>query len=130
MLINADAEREALEPFSIRIGGQTHTARPLSWPAYRAVSEAADRQREGALSPDQFEVVLRNALYAAFPARLIHVFRPKQSPVYQILNLTPTVRQRVLRDFFAWAAPKLEAATPETMSGPSAPGPSSAVPTP
>jgi len=130
MHIDADAEREALEPFTITIGGRTYTARPLSWPAYRVVSEAADRQREGTLKADEFEKVLRGALRAVFPVRWRYLVRPKEDPVYQILDLTPTVRQRVTRDFFVWAAPQPEAASESRTSGPNAPAPSSAAPTP
>jgi hypothetical protein len=110
MRLDLDAEREALEPFEVTVNGRTYRAKPLSWPAYRRVTEAAAVMEASVTieNANRFESALREAFRAAFPVHWRYLFRPKEDPVYQILELPPALRQRILRDFFDWAGAKLE----------------------
>jgi len=113
MHIDADAERAALEPFTVTLSGRAYVARPISHPAWRTFQLAVEAATAGTLPEAAQEAALITVLRAAFPYRL--PFRWQGDPVRLIHQLPPPVRERVLSDFFVCQA---------TGRAPRSPGPS------
>ena len=121
--LDADAERAALEPFVLTIGGRTYTARPLSWPAYRQATEAAVRLQQGEIGIRAYDEALRTALRSAFPFRFRYLRNVlRRDPVNLVMLETPAIRLRIIESFFEWARRQIERAQELSgTSGPSAP---------
>lgn len=98
MAFDADAFRAARRPWTLRIGGQTYTARPISVQAILAFKSAAD-----AAGTDEAAaaVATRALLRQMFPYRL-H-YRWRGDPVDQLLS-DPAIVHGALTDFFEYLA--------------------------
>ena len=131
MLLDADAERDALEPFRIRINGKVYEGKPVSWPAYQRAERAFLLAQAEALTMAEFEREIRLVFRAAFPPRWWYVLKPLADPVTLIMELPPAVRQKVTQAFFehlaSWKNPRPRE---DETSGPSEPNSSLAGATP
>lgn len=96
---SADAERRALEPWTIEIEGRVHTAAPVSRPALLAFLAVVKRHEAGTATLEESEGALYRLLRTAFPRRR-WAYWWHGDPVLQILGLDWRVRERVLASFF------------------------------
>jgi hypothetical protein len=107
---SADAERRALAPWTIQIGGRVYTARPVSRPAVVAFWAAISNP---ASTPEEQELALATLLRVAFPREGLRTWW-RGDPVLQILALDYRVREKALESFFASLAPLHRPSAPGT----------------
>lgn len=90
---DADAYREAREPFELRLNGRTYRARPVS-------AELVARMNGPLTSGDERQArrALERLLRAAFPWRAAYLWLG--DPVTAFLRLDVATRNAGLRDFF------------------------------
>lgn len=98
-MFDADAWLAAHEPWTLKLAGRVHVARPVSILAIQrfqagivSAGDNVDRQRKA----------IRTVLRVAYPFRVRYWVGG--DPVKMVMGLDEAARQAVLADFFGWAA--------------------------